>query len=235
MSELLGALGLAWPRLLLYPGGLSAILAAFILMRLRGVRYLERPTSAGLLDLLPPLSVIALLPLAPAAPFPYGLDLPTATILLLWPALRRAAHERTDLQLLVTLCAPMLFAALTLASAASTFDLSGLLRWPPEPARQVAFVLGAGAWIAAVPRLLPPHPELASACSALGLLLIGTLPLIAGISAIAAATPAWLVVAAAMALATAGIVGFQRLPAQWTYLWAGAALIATGGVMIAPR
>ncbi|MCS6887657.1 hypothetical protein [Chloroflexus sp.] len=235
MSELLGALGNAWLRLLLYPGGLSAMLAAFILMRLRGVRHLKRPTSAGLLDLLPPLCVITLLPLAPAAPFPYGLDLLTAMLLLLWPALRRAATERAEPQSLAAQYIPMALAALNLASAANTLELSGLLRWPPEPARQVAFVLGAGAWIAAVPRLVPPHPELASACSALGLLLIGTLPLIAGISVIAAATPAWLVVAAAMALATAGIVGFQRLPAQWTYLWAGAALIAAGGVMIAPR
>lgn len=232
MSDLFGALGQAWPRLLLYPGGLSAVLAALIFARLRGVRRFATPTSAGLIDLLPPLSVMTLLPLAPAAPFPYGLDLLTALALLLWPALRRAAVERCDLLQLAAQSLPVLLAGCALASAVGTLDLSGLLRWPSTPARQVAFLLGTGAWLAAIPRLALPQPTLADASSALGLMLIGVLPLSASLSAILTAAPTGVVIAASVTLAAVGTVACQRLPARWVNLGAVAAVTATVGILL---
>lgn len=232
MSDLFGALGQAWPRLLLYPGGVSAVLAALIFARLRGVRQFATLTSAGLVDLLPPLSVITLLPLAPAAPFPYGLDLLTALALLLWPALRRAATERCDPHQLAAQYLPALLAVSALASAVGTLDLSGLLQWPSTPARQAAFLLGAGAWLAAIPRLAPPQSALAAASSALGLMLIGVLPLSASLSAILTTAPAGVVIAASMTLATAGTIACQRLPARWVNLWAVAAVAATVGILL---
>lgn len=235
MSDLLGAFGQAWLRLLLYPGGLSAVLAALILARLRGIQQFEPLTAPRLLDLLPPLSAIALLPLAPAASFPYGLDLPTAVTLLLWPELRRAAAERCDPHQLAAHYLPAFLAAIALVSAAGAFDLSGLLRWPSTPVRQATFLIGAGAWIAAIPRLAPPQPHLAAACSALGLMLIGVLPLSAAINTIATTAPAWLGVAAAMAITLAGMAAARRLPVQWGYAWASAALAAAGGVLLDSR
>lgn len=234
MSDLLGTFGQGWPRLLLYPGGLSAVLAALLLARVRGIRQMEPLTAPRLIDLLPPLSAIALLPLAPAAAFAYSLDLLTAVTLLLWPELRRAAAERCDPNQLAAQYLPAFLAALALVSAAGTFELSGLLRWPPSPMRQAAFLLGAGAWIVAIPRLAPPQPHLAAACSALGLMLVGILPLSAAINTIAIA-PAWLSVAAAMAIALAGIAVSCRLPVQWGYGWAIAALVATSGVLLDSR
>ncbi|WP_298405312.1 hypothetical protein [uncultured Chloroflexus sp.] len=231
MSDLLGTFGQGWPRLLLYPGGLSAVLAALLLARVRGIRQMEPLTAPRLIDLLPPLSAIALLPLAPAAAFAYSLDLLTAVTLLLWPELRRAAAERCDPNQLAAQYLPTFLAALALVSAAGTFELSGLLRWPPSPMRQAAFLLGAGAWIVAIPRLAPPQPHLAAACSALGLMLVGILPLSAAINTITVA-PAWLSVAAAMAIALAGIAASCRLPVQWGYGWAIAALVATSGVLL---
>lgn len=235
MSDLLGAFGQAWPRLLIYPGGLSAVLAALLLARVRGIRHMEPLTAPRLLDLLPPLSAIALLPLAPAAAFPYGLDVLTAVTLLLWPELRRAAAERRDPHQPAGYYLPAFLAALALASAAGSFELNALLRWPPSPIRQAAFLLGAGAWIASIPRLSPPQPHLTAACSAWGLTLVGVLPLSAAVNTIAAAAPAWLGVAAAMAIALAGIAAARHLPVQWGYVWAIAALVATGGVLLDSR
>ena len=91
MSELLGALGLAWPRLLLYPGGAFALGAGWLLAAwLSGCagRPVAPPSAPGpgdLLAALPPLAAIALMPLAPARSFPYGLDLVIALTLLEWP------------------------------------------------------------------------------------------------------------------------------------------------------
>lgn len=85
MSDLLGALGQAWPRLLLYPGGLSAMLAVVMFARLRGVTITRDRHITTLIDTLPPLCVLTLLPLAPAASFAYGLDLATTLLLLMWP------------------------------------------------------------------------------------------------------------------------------------------------------
>lgn len=234
MSDLLGAFGQAWLRLLLYPGGLSAVLAALLLARVRGIRHMEPLTAPRLLDLLPPLSAVALLPLAPAVSFPYSLDLPTAVTLLLWPELRRAAVEHRDPQQRAAHYLPAFLAALALASAAGSFELNALLRWPPSPIRQAAFLLGAGAWIVAIPRLAPPQPNIAAACSALGLVLVGVLPLSAAINTIATA-PAWLGIAAAMTIALAGIAAARRLPVQWGYVWAIAALVATSGVLLDSR
>ncbi|MBX0330043.1 hypothetical protein K2Z83_20450 [Oscillochloris sp. ZM17-4] len=79
MGELLGALGLAWPRLLIYPGGLSALGLAWLLSRWMVVGKrpsppaplpLRRERGVVIIDALPPLLALALLPLPPARGFP---------------------------------------------------------------------------------------------------------------------------------------------------------------------
>jgi hypothetical protein len=229
MSDILGALGQAWPRLLLYPGGISALLMVLIVARLRGIP----PATLGpftLIDLLPPLSVITLLPLTPAAPFAYGLDVPTALLMLLWPSFRRAARERIAPQQMLEWYLPLLIAATALVSVTTTLDLSGLLRWPAEPLRQLCFLLGVLAWIAALPPVTSLQSNLAGACSEVGLLLIGVLPLIAGLSTLPIINqiPPLILVPATLIVAViaAGSTRHLSLPAR--YLLAGIALLVSG-------
>ncbi|WP_298818738.1 hypothetical protein [Chloroflexus sp.] len=236
MSDLLGAIGQAWPRLLCYPGGVSAALAALLLARLRGVRLIDPPSANRLIDLILPLGAISLLPLPLATTFPYSLDLPTALTLLIWPGLRRAATERHSAhQLSVYL--PLVLGGIALSSATATFDLGGLLRWPAEPTRQATLLLGAAAWIVAVPRIAPPSPDAAMVCSGLGLMLIGTLPLIAALNAtpLADSAPAWLIAALAVCIATGALIGAGRLPEWAVQLLAGLALVSAGVAAVEMR
>jgi len=229
MSDILGALGQAWPRLLLYPGGISALLMVLIVARLRGIP----PATLGpftLIDLLPPLSVITLLPLTPAAPFAYGLDVPTALLMLLWPSFRRAARERIAPQQMLEWYLPLLIAATALVSVTTTLDLSGLLRWPAEPLRQLCFLLGALAWIAAVPPITSLQNNLAGACSEVGLLLIGVLPLIAGLSTLPIINqiPPLILVPATLIVAVIAAGSTRHLSLPSRYLLAGMALLVSG-------
>ncbi|WP_028459583.1 hypothetical protein [Chloroflexus sp. Y-396-1] len=229
MSDILGALGQAWPRLLLYPGGISALLMVLIVARLRGIppATLEPFT---LIDLLPPLSVITLLPLTPAAPFAYGLDVPTALLMLLWPSFRRAARERIAPQQMLEWYLPLLIAATALVSVTTTLDLSGLLRWPAEPLRQLCFLLGTLAWIAAVPPITSLQNDLAGACSEVGLLLIGVLPLIAGLSTLPIINqiPPLILVPATLIVAVIAAGSTRHLSLPSRYLLAGMALLVSG-------
>jgi hypothetical protein len=229
MSDILGALGQAWPRLLLYPGGISALLMVLIVARLRGIP----PATLGpftLIDLLPPLSVITLLPLTPAAPFAYGLDVPTALLMLLWPSFRRAARERIAPQQMLEWYLPLLIAATALVSVTTTLDLSGLLRWPAEPLRQLCFLLGVLAWIAALPPVTSLQSNLAGACSEVGLLLIGVLPLIAGLSTLPIINqiPPLILVPAMLIVAVMAASGACNLSLPARYLLAGIALLVSG-------
>jgi len=229
MSDILGALGQAWPRLLLYPGGISALLMVLIVARLRGIP----PATLGpftLIDLLPPLSVITLLPLTPAAPFAYGLDVPTALLMLLWPSFRRAARERIAPQQMLEWYLPLLIAATALVSVTTTLDLSGLLRWPAEPLRQLGLLLGVLAWIAALPPVTSLQSNLAGACSEVGLLLIGVLPLIAGLSTLPIINqiPPLILVPATLIVAVIAAGSTRHLSLPSRYLLAGMALLVSG-------
>jgi hypothetical protein len=190
MGELLGALGLAWPRLLLYPGGLFALGAAWLLAGwLRwcaGAPLLAaRPWRRADLGLaLPPLVALSLLPLAPARSFPYGIDLFVALGLLEWPRLRTALAGGLGRSELLRDYWPLLLAALGLAEAANGLGLSRLLAWPETGGARALLLAGAALWLAGLPPLLAAGPRgPAGPLRALGLLLLGALPLLAALAA----------------------------------------------------
>lgn len=207
MGELLGALGLAWPRLLLYPGGLFALGASWLLAGWLGwCAGSPTPTrpAAGLLDALPALAALTLLPLAPARVFPYGLDLALAVGLLEWPRLWRAGLQGMPRAALLRAYGPLLAGALLMAEAAGGLGLSGLLTWPATWPDQALLIIGMATWLFALPRLLEGASwALAERLRALGLLLVGTLPLVGALANFVSDTlpgdrAAWLVPPTAM-------------------------------------
>jgi len=212
MRELLGALGLAWPRLLIYPGGLGALLGAALLARWfrsvaaggagpgvagapagwrgRAAAWAAGGRLVGLVDVLPPLLALSLLPLPPARAFPYGLDLPAALALLAWPRVRALARagglEPERLRLLAPAGWLLLLALLLLAEGAGAIELSTLLRAPAEPWRWALLLGGGLAWLAGAARLgALTHPGLGGRLGAWGLLLVGALPVLAALAALA--------------------------------------------------
>ena len=218
MSELLGALGLAWPRLLLYPGGLFALVASWLLgMWLARCRCRSAsPGRAKLGAVVPPLVALALLPLAPARSFPYGLDLVVALVLLEWPrALGWGAQRREEL---ARAYAPLLLAGLGLAEACGGLELTRLLRWPEPLVAQLLLGASAALWLAALPRLLASGPGgLAGRLRALGLLLVAALPLLGALAAmLAERLPAdlagWLLPPVAILAAGLALGGVARVP-----------------------
>jgi len=218
MSELLGALGLAWPRLLLYPGGLFALVASWLLggwLARCGCRSAS-PGRAKLGAVVPPLVALALLPLAPARSFPYGLDLVVALVLLEWPrALGWGAQRREEL---ARAYAPLLLAGLGLAEACGGLELTRLLRWPEPLVAQLLLGASAALWLAALPRLLASGPGgLAGRLRGLGLLLVATLPVLGALAAmLAERLPAelagWLLPPMAMLAAGLALGGVARVP-----------------------
>lgn len=188
MSELLGALGLAWPRLLLYPGGAFAIGAGWLLAAWlsrcagRPVAPPSAPGPAGLVAALPPLAAIALMPLAPARSFPYGLDLVIALALLEWPrALQGRGLSREEA---LQQYGPLLAAAALLAEGAGGLELTRLLRAPGGWLDRALLAAGTLIWLAALPRLLAAGPGgLGGRLRALGLLLVAALPLLGALAA----------------------------------------------------
>lgn len=206
MGELFGALGLAWPRLLLYPGGLFALGASWLL-----ARWLawcgRRPWAAGapvgaagMLELVPPLAALTLLPLAPARGFPYGLDLVVAVGLLEWPRLRLLVRAGPGRAALVRSYGPLVVGAALMAAGAGGLGLSGLLSWPGGWLERLLLAGGACIWLLALPGLLAAGPwGVAGRLRALGLLLVGALPWVGGLAALLAGRvpaelAAWLVV-----------------------------------------
>lgn len=231
MTDLLGALGQAWVRVLIFPGGLGAFLLSVLVAYISGCRRLERLCAITLLDALPPLCTITLLPLAAAPSFPYGLDLPTALVLLLWPIVRRFSTTPLDPPHLIESYVPLLSAILALTSATATFDLGGLIRWPTELPYQIAFGIGTVTWLAALPHLLPPPTDLALATSRLGLILIGSLPLSTALNVYTGSTLPWLITAMSSATAIASTIAFGSAPASVRYVLAGSAFIAAGWIL----
>jgi hypothetical protein len=247
MGELLGALGLAWPRLLLYPGGLFALGAAWLLARwlswCGGATLLPaRPWRLADLGLaLPPLAALSLLPLAPARAFPYGLDLFVALGLLEWPRLRAALAGGLGRDNLLRGYGPLLLAALGLAEATGGLGLSRLLAWPEAGAAQALLLASAALWLAGLPPLLAGGPDgPAGRLRALGLLLVGALPLLAALAAgLGERLPGpWagrLLPPLAMALAALALGALLRLAPRWLGRAQLALGIAVVGLIVAQQ
>jgi hypothetical protein len=247
LGELLGALGLAWPRLLLYPGGLFALLAARLLAawlaRCRGgaaapLRRPGQPPGMAIVAAAPPLAAIALLPLAPARSFPFGIDLVVALALLEWP--RLLAGPATRREALARDYGPLLVAALGMAVAVGGVELTRLLRLPAGWAERALLLAAAALWLAALPRLLAGAPAgAAHRLRALGLLLVAALPLLGALAAWAAPLlPAelagWLLPPAALLAAGLALGGLVRLPPRAlaaVELGLGALIVGLGGVL----
>ncbi|NJM06235.1 hypothetical protein HC891_08620 [Candidatus Gracilibacteria bacterium] len=119
MGELLVTVGQAWPRLLLYPGGLSAIALAWVLSRGAGVRVVS---AADLMLAAGPLLLISLLPLPGARDFPYTLDLFSALLLLELP--RWHARPQHTIELFMRPYLALLLGAALLFQASGSFALS---------------------------------------------------------------------------------------------------------------
>lgn len=194
MGELLGALGLAWPRLLLYPGGLSALALAWLLGRLsRQIDARRRGGGAGgaslaaIADALPPLLALALLPLPPARAFPYGIDLVAALALLGWPRLRAqaAAGLLAGRDLRVGYALQLLGAAL-MGAGAGGVELGRLTRPPESPAGWALLLGGAGLWLVGQARLVILRAGWAGRLGEIGQLWVGALPLLAALAALLA-------------------------------------------------
>lgn len=226
MGELLGALGLAWPRVLLYPGGLFALLAAWLLLawlRARGLRTGgAEGRGGGVVALVPPLAALTLLPLAPARSFPYGLDLVLALALLEWPRLfawlrapGAAIDDRTLRADVARDYLPLLAAAGLMGAGVGGLELTRLLRWPQGIADQALLAGGALLWTAALPRLLlAGPPSLAGGLRALGLTLIAALPLVGALATWTAG------------VLPANLAGWALPPAAIALIWLAVALAA---------
>ncbi|MCS6882217.1 MAG: hypothetical protein RMK84_00630 [Oscillochloridaceae bacterium] len=224
MGELLGALGLAWPRVVFYPGGLFALAASHLLMRwlaVCGGAPLWPAPPVTVLDLAPPLAVLTLLPLAPAPPFPFGLDLPVALVLLEWPRFRAAAVRGSAPAAVLRDYALPLAAALALAVATGGLELAALLRWPESVPERALLALGAALWLLGMPRLLRAGPGgAAGALRALGLLLVGALLLLGALAAgpgqwLPADRAGWLLPPLATAGAALAVGAALRIPERW--------------------
>lgn len=98
MNDLLALLGQAWPRLLLYPGGLCAMVVLWLWLALHKQQRLFGSTSAkAWLHCVPPLLVISLLPVRGAVELGQSLDLFVAICLVEWP-LFVALSDRSNQQ-----------------------------------------------------------------------------------------------------------------------------------------
>lgn len=148
MQELLGALSAAWPRLVIYPGGLTALTLCWLIQRVRrGERRGSIRAKAVLLAVAMQLVAISLLPLPYAVPFPYGLDLLVALALLdgpLWLADEPARNRKPWGYGL------LLLAGLALIEGSGSLRLDSLLGWHsrPEVADRVLLLVGSGGWLA---------------------------------------------------------------------------------------
>ncbi|MBK9711248.1 MAG: hypothetical protein IPO81_07950 [Kouleothrix sp.] len=178
LNELLALLGRAWSRLLIYPGGITAFAALWLIALLQSrepsVESYQRRARAGswslaLGALVPPWLGLALLPLPPAATLSRQTDLIVALALLEWPLVLAIARElRSDdsaqraagvrrLAAALNSYPALILSGLALAQPAGSFEIAALARLPgelaPEGARALHWI-GAVAWaLALVPAL----------------------------------------------------------------------------------
>lgn len=178
-NELLAMLGRAWPRLMLYPGGLTAFALVWLMARLSrhgrgaagGACIADLPLTISAIAL--PWLGLALLPLPLVAGINRQTDLIVVLALLEWPLVLVIAQEfhstapdayaRLVRRLAAALNSypPLILAALVLALAAGSFEIDLLMR-PPDalaPARlALLHWLGALAWTLTLPPALGLGP-----------------------------------------------------------------------------
>jgi hypothetical protein len=220
MDELLGALGLAWPRLLIYPGGLCAFALAWLLARwmqaaggrrrcptLKRRRILAAsslsrsrrdPGGEGLREVaqaLLALVALSVLPLPPARGFPYDINLVVALALLGWPHLRTLMAG--GLAEVIPGYGLLLLGAALMGVGAGGGQLSQLARAPEAAAGWAPLLGGAGLWLAGQARLYAGDRGWAARLGDLGHLWVGALPILAAL----------------------GTLAVDRLPAGWA-AWA---------------
>lgn len=179
IAELLSFLGLAWSRLLIFPGGVCALIAVWLAEAFERRRaqtgFLSFPASwlaspiTGSAVVLPWLGV-ALLPLPGATALSRPIDLVAAIGLLEWSRLlaiaadlRRGDRARGVQRLAAALNGypPLILSLLVISLGAGTLEVAGLLRIPESaaPLQQTAwFWIGAGALILALPPLIEVGP-----------------------------------------------------------------------------
>jgi hypothetical protein len=207
VGELLGALGLAWPRLLIYPGGLAALGLAWLLARWmqvavgagqdRAPHRIGPPLSlrsgrgaggegliADIVDALPPLLALALLPLPPARGFPYGIDLVAALALLGWPRLRALAAGGGLAESLPGY-GMLLLGGVLMGAGAGGVELSRMARSPGAALGWAPLLGGGGLWLAGQARLYAGDRGWAGRLGELGHLWVGALPILAALAALA--------------------------------------------------
>lgn len=175
-NELLAMLGRAWPRLLLYPGGMAAFALIWLAGRVRRGKSLDGervatalPGALAISAVAAPWLGLALLPLPLSAPLSRRTDLIVALALLEWPLVLTIAAEfrspapgaeaRTARRLAAALNSypPLILATLALAQSARSFEVEALAR-PPDAtalARDAALH-----WIGAVALALALAPAL---------------------------------------------------------------------------
>jgi hypothetical protein len=157
--------GQAWPLLLLYPGGLSAILFALLL---GGTRARRLPSPAELLLALGPLLLISVLPLPRARDFPFAIDLITALFLLELPRWQYTGQQVGAHFLRPYL--PLLIGAALLFQASDSLTLAG--RGSIALAGRPVYVAGALIWSLALPAIWREHNSPAMALRTAGHLLL---------------------------------------------------------------
>ncbi len=182
-SELLTLLGRAWPRLLIYPGGLAAFALVWMLDRVARSSDREQAPATVSVDLRLAISVVvlpwlglALLPLPLAAGINRQIDLFAVFALLEWPLVLAVMFElrarnpdvgRGDEAAAWRLAAalngypPLILATLALAQSSGSFEIEALMRAPGESTPVIAGYLhwlGALAWTLALPPVLGIGP-----------------------------------------------------------------------------
>jgi hypothetical protein len=177
-NELLTLLGLAWSRLVIYPGGLAVFALIWLLARTENreprIRTLSWQENHGswflvLSSIVLPWLGLALLPLPAAAPMSRKTDIIIVLALLEWPQLTtvarelRAADEACQraggrrLAAALNSYPTLMLATLALAQPAGSLEIAALARPPSEMAAfsmQALHWLGAAAWTFALAPLL---------------------------------------------------------------------------------
>ena len=183
LAELLSFLGLAWSRLLIFPGGLCAFVIVWLI---RTIEHRRAPsiaapgcTGAAVLRSLrgsSPLAAsavvlpwlgVALLPLPLAAPLSRPVDLVVIMALLEWPRLLAISvdlHTGERLRGMQRLAAalngypPLALALILTAEGTGTLESMGLLRIPEGTPALWWFWIGVGALILTLPPLIEAGP-----------------------------------------------------------------------------
>ncbi|MCS6839593.1 MAG: hypothetical protein NZ699_09325 [Roseiflexus sp.] len=178
-AELLSFLGLAWSRLLVFPGGACVLIAVWLAEAFERRRaqpallffptsWLTSPLTASAVVL--PWLGVALLPLPGATALSRPVDLVAVVGLLEWPRLlaitadlQRGDRTRGVQRLAAALNGypPLVLSLLLMSLKTGTLEVAGLLRVPEigAPLQHTAwFWLGAGALILALPPLIEVGP-----------------------------------------------------------------------------